>query len=56
MVQIEDAIERADRESFTKEPLKTLRGQIGSLIRRFESEGRRRVTRRKRRLREPLPP
>jgi hypothetical protein len=35
--EIEDAIERADRESFTKEPPKTLKGQIGFLIKQFGS-------------------
>ncbi|WP_225840535.1 XRE family transcriptional regulator [Streptomyces sp. NK08204] len=37
MNEIEDAIERADRESFTKEPPKTLKGQIGFLIKQFGS-------------------
>ncbi|WP_435609712.1 telomere-protecting terminal protein Tpg [Streptomyces sp. C10-9-1] len=35
--EIEDAIERADREAFTKEPPKTLKGQIGFLIKQFGS-------------------
>ncbi|MEU1853422.1 hypothetical protein ABZ499_30215 [Streptomyces sp. NPDC019990] len=35
--EIEDAIERADRESFTKEPPKTFEGQIGFLIKQFGS-------------------
>jgi DNA-binding transcriptional regulator YdaS (Cro superfamily) len=35
--EIEDAIERADRGSFTREPPKTLKGQIGYLIRQFGS-------------------
>ncbi|MDX3370114.1 XRE family transcriptional regulator [Streptomyces sp. ME02-6987-2C] len=35
--EIEDAIERADRESFTKEPPKTLKGQVGFLIKQFGS-------------------
>ncbi|MFJ8351524.1 telomere-protecting terminal protein Tpg [Streptomyces sp. NPDC094153] len=35
--EIEDAIERADRESFTKEPPKTLKGQIGFLLKQFGS-------------------
>ncbi|MGW1364713.1 telomere-protecting terminal protein Tpg [Streptomyces chartreusis] len=35
--EIEDAIERADRESFTKEPPKTLKGQIGYLIKQCGS-------------------
>ncbi|MFF8696709.1 telomere-protecting terminal protein Tpg [Streptomyces sp. NPDC015144] len=37
MNEIEDAIERADREAFTKEPPKTLKGQIGYLIRQLGS-------------------
>ncbi|WP_331751288.1 XRE family transcriptional regulator (plasmid) [Streptomyces sp. NBC_00715] len=37
MGEIEDAIERADREAFTKEPPKTLKGRIGFLIRQFGS-------------------
>ncbi|MFH8371852.1 telomere-protecting terminal protein Tpg [Streptomyces sp. NPDC018031] len=37
MGEIEDAIERADRESFTKAPPKTLKGQIGYLIRQLGS-------------------
>ncbi|MFC9133398.1 telomere-protecting terminal protein Tpg [Streptomyces sp. NPDC057099] len=37
MTEIEDAIERADRESFTREPPKTLKGQIGYLIRQLGS-------------------
>jgi hypothetical protein len=35
--EIEDAIERADRESFTKDPPKTLKGQIGFLLKQFGS-------------------
>ncbi|MCL7429806.1 XRE family transcriptional regulator [Streptomyces sp. YS415] len=35
--EIEDAIERADREAFTKEPPKTLKGQISFLIKQFGS-------------------
>ncbi|MFF6981303.1 telomere-protecting terminal protein Tpg [Streptomyces sp. NPDC008343] len=35
--EIEDAIERADRESFTREPPKTLKGRIGYLIRQLGS-------------------
>ncbi|MFH8701872.1 telomere-protecting terminal protein Tpg [Streptomyces chartreusis] len=35
--EIDDAIERADRESFTREPPKTLKGQIGYLIRQLGS-------------------
>ncbi|MFD4171901.1 telomere-protecting terminal protein Tpg [Streptomyces albidoflavus] len=37
MGEIDDAIERADREAFTKDPPKTLKGQIGFLIRQFGS-------------------
>ncbi|MFJ3497779.1 telomere-protecting terminal protein Tpg [Streptomyces sp. NPDC086091] len=37
MGEIDDAIERADRESFTKAPPKTLKGQVGFLIRQFGS-------------------
>lgn len=37
MREIEDAIERADRESFTREPPKTLKGRIGYLIRQLGS-------------------
>jgi hypothetical protein len=35
--EIEDAIERADREAFTREPPKTLKGQIGYLLKQFGS-------------------
>jgi hypothetical protein len=35
--EIEDAIERADRESFTHEPPKTLKGQIGYLMKQLKS-------------------
>jgi hypothetical protein len=35
--EIDDAIERADREAFTKEPPKTLKGQIGFLLKQFGS-------------------
>jgi DNA-binding transcriptional regulator YdaS (Cro superfamily) len=35
--EIEDAIERADRESFTREPPKTLKGQIGYLLKQMGS-------------------
>ncbi|MFF0016293.1 telomere-protecting terminal protein Tpg [Streptomyces sp. NPDC005374] len=35
--EIDDAIERADRESFTRQPPKTLKGQIGYLIRQMGS-------------------
>ncbi|MFE9311267.1 telomere-protecting terminal protein Tpg [Streptomyces sp. NPDC088353] len=37
MGQIEDAIERADREAFTREPPKTLKGQIGFLLKQLKS-------------------
>ncbi|MGA5361229.1 telomere-protecting terminal protein Tpg [Streptomyces purpurascens] len=37
MGEFEDAIERADRESFTREPPKTLKGRIGYLIRQLGS-------------------
>ncbi|MDQ0585790.1 telomere-protecting terminal protein Tpg [Streptomyces rishiriensis] len=37
MAEIEDAIERADREAFTRQPPKTLKGQIGYLIRQLGS-------------------
>ncbi|MFI6376511.1 telomere-protecting terminal protein Tpg [Streptomyces sp. NPDC050546] len=37
MREIEEAIERADRESFTREPPKTLKGRIGYLIRQLGS-------------------
>lgn len=37
MGEIDDAIERADREAFTREPPKTLKGQIGYLIKQFGS-------------------
>ncbi|GGV90815.1 telomere-protecting terminal protein Tpg [Streptomyces massasporeus] len=35
--EVDDAIERADQESFTRQPPKTLKGQIGYLIRQFGS-------------------
>jgi DNA-binding transcriptional regulator YdaS (Cro superfamily) len=35
--EIEDAIERADREAFTREPPKTLKGQIGYLLKQMGS-------------------
>jgi DNA-binding transcriptional regulator YdaS (Cro superfamily) len=35
--EIDDAIERADRESFTRQPPKTLKGQIGYLVRQLGS-------------------
>ncbi|MFD9324007.1 telomere-protecting terminal protein Tpg [Streptomyces sp. NPDC060053] len=37
MGEIDDAIERADRESFTRQPPKTLKGQIGYLIKQLGS-------------------
>ncbi|OII61311.1 DNA-binding protein [Streptomyces sp. CC53] len=37
MGEIEDAIERADREGFTKEPPKTLKAQIGYLLKQLGS-------------------
>ncbi|MEV1007276.1 XRE family transcriptional regulator [Streptomyces sp. NPDC049881] len=37
MREIDDAIERADREAFTKNPPKTLKGQIGYLMRQLGS-------------------
>ncbi|MFF8960300.1 telomere-protecting terminal protein Tpg [Streptomyces sp. NPDC014894] len=37
MAEIEDAIERADREGFTREPPKTLQGRINFLLRRLGS-------------------
>ncbi|MFF4733673.1 telomere-protecting terminal protein Tpg [Streptomyces mirabilis] len=37
MSEIHDAIERADRESFTHEPPKTLKGQIGYLMKQLKS-------------------
>ncbi|MEU8934263.1 XRE family transcriptional regulator [Streptomyces sp. NPDC048409] len=37
MGEIDDAIERADREAFTKEPPKTLKGQIRFLLKQFGS-------------------
>jgi len=35
--EIDDAIERADREAFTREPPKTLKGQIGYLLKQMGS-------------------
>jgi len=35
--EIDDAIERADRESFTRQPPKTLKGQIGYLLKQLGS-------------------
>lgn len=37
MGEIYDAIERADRESFTRQPPKTLKGQIAYLLKQFGS-------------------
>lgn len=37
MGEIDDAIERADRESFTRQPPKTLKGQVGYLIKQLGS-------------------
>lgn len=37
MGEIEDAIERADREAFTRQPPKTLKGQIGYLLKQMGS-------------------
>ncbi|MGW0573033.1 telomere-protecting terminal protein Tpg [Streptomyces tauricus] len=37
MGEIDDAIERADREAFTREPPKTLKGQIGYLLKQMGS-------------------
>ncbi|MEW2174465.1 XRE family transcriptional regulator [Streptomyces sp. NPDC007027] len=37
MGEIEDAIERADREAFTREPPKTLKGQIAYLLKQMGS-------------------
>ncbi|WP_432070898.1 telomere-protecting terminal protein Tpg [Streptomyces sp. AA1529] len=37
MGEIDDAIERADREAFTRDPPKTLKGQIGFLLKQFGS-------------------
>ncbi|MFD9575547.1 telomere-protecting terminal protein Tpg [Streptomyces sp. NPDC059982] len=37
MGEIEDAIERADREGFTRQPPKTLKGQIGYLLKQLGS-------------------
>ncbi|MFJ8510756.1 telomere-protecting terminal protein Tpg [Streptomyces avermitilis] len=37
MGEIEDAIERADRESFTRQPPKTLKGKIGYLLKQLGS-------------------
>ncbi|MBB0230164.1 telomere-protecting terminal protein Tpg [Streptomyces calidiresistens] len=37
MGEVEDAIERADREGFTREPPKTLKGRIGYLVKQLGS-------------------
>ncbi len=37
MGEIDDAIERADREAFTRQPPKTLKGQVGYLIKQLGS-------------------
>ncbi|MFF7365456.1 telomere-protecting terminal protein Tpg [Streptomyces sp. NPDC008125] len=37
MGEIDDAIERADREHFTRQPPKTLKGQIGYLLKQMGS-------------------
>jgi hypothetical protein len=37
VAEIEDAIERADREAFTRQPPKTLKGQIGYLIKQLKT-------------------
>ncbi|WP_324801565.1 XRE family transcriptional regulator [Streptomyces cyaneofuscatus] len=37
MGEIDDAIERADQEAFTRQPPKTLKGQIGFLLKQFGS-------------------
>ncbi|WP_089107619.1 telomere-protecting terminal protein Tpg [Streptomyces hyaluromycini] len=37
MREIEDAIERADQEAFTHEPPKTLKGQIGYLMKQLKT-------------------
>ncbi|MEU9575403.1 XRE family transcriptional regulator [Streptomyces massasporeus] len=37
MAEIEDAIERADQESFTRQPPKTLKGQIRYLIKQLKT-------------------
>ncbi|MGD3112042.1 telomere-protecting terminal protein Tpg [Streptomyces sp. YGL11-2] len=37
MGEIEDAIERADREAFTREPPKTLKGQINYLVKQLKT-------------------
>jgi hypothetical protein len=37
VAEIEDAIERADQEAFTRQPPKTLKGQIGYLIKQLKT-------------------
>ncbi|MFB6985283.1 XRE family transcriptional regulator, partial [Streptomyces sp. NPDC056178] len=37
MGEIEDAIERADREAFTREPPKTLQGRINFLMKQLKT-------------------
>ncbi|MCX5357084.1 telomere-protecting terminal protein Tpg [Streptomyces mirabilis] len=37
MAEIDDAIERAEREAFTRQPPKTLKGQIGYLIKQLKT-------------------
>ncbi|MGW4995748.1 telomere-protecting terminal protein Tpg [Streptomyces mirabilis] len=37
MAEIDDAIERADREAFTRQPPKTLKSQIGYLIKQLKT-------------------
>lgn len=37
MGEIDDAIERADREAFTRQPPRTLKGQIGYLIKQLKT-------------------
>lgn len=37
MGDIDDALERAEREAFTREPPKTLKGQIGFLLKQMKS-------------------
>ncbi|OQR63442.1 DNA-binding protein [Streptomyces maremycinicus] len=37
MGEIDDAIERADRDSFTRQPPKTLKGKVGFLLKQFGS-------------------
>ncbi|MFI6440032.1 telomere-protecting terminal protein Tpg [Streptomyces sp. NPDC050759] len=37
MAEIDDAIERADREAFTRQPPKTVKGQIGYLLKQLKT-------------------